>query len=385
MAKPKTRVVPKLNAIMTKGEKIPQSVVLENIKQYIFFGGEQISNILERLEEPAKLEYYEDVWTLVHNPKVDTSAGFVFTPDTMKQGYIGFPQKDFKTLNLIDNKRKLVIPLTTSVYHFLAEDVADIVKALYSKEYKDLEIIIDVSSVLNFMHNRSDYDMYWLLLQSFKDKGIKHKVINFKDFGAIYIDNFFLMSNGFSEFSRFNDIYDYFLDYVKEKDTIPTRKVYLSRSKVPEPEYVEYIDPETGENVKIKPVRIDDNDQLEKMFKKMGFEIIYPEDFETFEDQINFFYSVKTIASLTSSGLTNAIFMQPGGTVIEVITPLTARPISNGEPGYLNREFHNYYKNIAATKKHLYIGLPNPYASMEELNQFLDINENAKKILKQVK
>lgn len=367
-----------------KNKIVEKSIIKEAIKEYIHFSGEQISNLFEAIEEPSRLQYYEDIWTLVHDSSYDMSAGFIFKEENTKLGMVGLPS-EMKTLNLIDGKRKLVIPLTSSVYHFLAEDVADIVSAIVGGPYQDLEIIIDVSGITFLLYNRPEYDMYWLLLQSFKDKKIKHKVVNFREFDAIYIDNFFRLSNGFSEFSRFNDIYEYFLDYVKDKSVEPTRKVFLSRRKVSQPEYFEYVDPFTSETRRADPSRIDDEKALDDMFKKLGFEIVYPEDFESFQDQINFFYSVKTIASLTSSGLTNSIFMQPGGTVVEIITPLTARPISNGDPGYLNREFHNYYKNISATKGHLYIGLPNTYASIDKLKEFFNINQNAEKILKQVK
>jgi hypothetical protein len=379
------RIVPTGNIINTKKNRVPRSVVSQTIKEYIHFQGEQISNILEKIEEPNRLEYYEDVWTLVHPNGLNTAGGFVFTPETTKQGYMSFPPDAFKTLNLVDNKNKMVIPLGSSVYHFLAEDVADIIKILNTEEYKNLELIIDVSSILDFMYKRTDYDMYWLFLKSLNDKKIKHKVVNFKDYGAIYIDNFFLVSNSFSEFERFNNTYNYFLDYITDKTTTPTRKVYLSRTKVPGPTEWDYTDPKTGDIKSAKASRFDDHDRLEKIFKKLGFEIVYPEDFKTFEDQINFFYSVKVVASLTSSGLTNSIFMQPGGTIVEVITPLTARPIAAGVQGFLNKEFHNYYKNLAATKKHLYIGLPCPHSTMDELEEFFVMNESALKLLKQVK
>lgn len=369
---------------MSKKSKIPRSVVLEEFKEYINAGGEQIATIFEKLEQPSHLPHHQGIWTLLPKLEYDSSAGFVFIPETMKNGFVSFPQNT-KTLNLVDNNRKLIIPLTSSVYHFLAEDVADIVKVINSETYGDLELIVDISGSADFIFNRSDYDMYWLLLRSFKDKKIKHKIVNFLDYDAVYIDNFFLISNGYAEYSRFTDIYNYFSDYIEDKNIVPTRKVYLSRTKVPVPEFVEYLDPDTKNPIKVNPERIDDEAGLEKLFKGLGFEIIHPEDFTTFEEQLNFFYSVKTVASLTSSGLSNAIFMQPGGTLIEIVTPLTARPISNGTPGYLNREFHNYYKNIAISKGHLYIGLPNSYAKLNELEDFLELNANAKRILKQVK
>jgi hypothetical protein len=355
----------------------------ETLKEYINFSGEQIAHAYHRIEEPGRMSYHEGLWTLMHPDDYSPSAGFVFREDSMKRGFVGF-REDTKTLNLINGSRKMILPLTSSVYHFIAEDMGDIVKAISDERYSDLELIIDISGVLDLMTNRPDYNMYFLLLQSLVDKKIKHRVVNFSEFDAIYIDEFFLVSNGYSEFSRFENIYNYFLDYVTDKSVEPTRKVYLSRTLVPEPEYHAYVDPETGEPGSFSPTRMDDQSGLESLFEDMGFEIIYPEHFKTFEEQVNFFYSVKTVASLTSSGLSNAIFMQPGGTIVELITPLTARPISNGVPGYLNREFHNYYKNIAASKDHFYIGLPNTSAKLDDFKSFLDRNSNAVRVLKEV-
>lgn len=363
-----------------KNNKIPKSVLASNIKEFVYHLDEQIAHIFQKLEEPELLPYHDGINTLVHAVEVDLSTGFVFRDETLKPGYVAIPNHE-KTLNLIDGNRKLVVTLTNSVYHFLAEDVADIIKAIKG-EYSDLELIVDISGVANFISHRPDLDMYYLLLQSFKDKGIKHKVVNFSDYKAIYIDNFFLVGHGFSDFSRFPDIYEYFLDYIKDKDAQPTKSVYLSRKKVPEPSEHIYPDPKTNDLISVSPKRIDNEERLEELFVSLGFEVVYPEDFETFEEQLNFFYSVKTVASLTSSGLTNSIFMQPGSTVVEVITPLTARPINNGEAGYLNREFHNYYKNMATTKRHLYVGLPNPYCKMEELDDFISSHESAVKVLK---
>lgn len=369
---------------MSQKNKVPKSVLKDKIKSFVFFQDEQIANVFKRLEEPERLVFYDDIWSLVHPKSYDNSAGFVFDEESVKKGYVTLGKGD-NTLNLIDGKRKVIIPITSSVYHFLAEDMSEIVRAVSGDIYKDLEIIIDISGCADLIKDRPDYDMYWLLFQSFKDKKIDHKIVNLSAFNAVYVDNFFLGANGYSDFERFKDIYEYFLDYVKEKDSKPTKKVYLSRTKVPEPEFVQYNNPITNEPETIPPTRIDDHERLEALFKSLGFEIVHPEDFETFEEQLNFFHSVKTLASLTSSGLTNSIFMQPGGNVIEIITPLTARPVNGGQLGFLNKEFHNYYKNIATTKSHFYIGLPNPYASMDDLDNFLLDNENVRKILKQIK
>jgi capsular polysaccharide biosynthesis protein len=57
--------------------------------------------------------------------------------------------------------------------------------------------------------------------------------------------------------------------------------------------------------------------ELLPIFKKYGFEVIYPENI-SFEDQLRIFYSTSVLVGLHGAGLTNMMFMQSGGTVIEI-------------------------------------------------------------------
>lgn len=99
----------------------------------------------------------------------------------------------------------------------------------------------------------------------------------------------------------------------------PYRKVYLSRSHINHRRY------ETKEDhVGYKDdIRLDDEELLEDFFMSKGYEVIVPErKFKTFREQLEYMRSVKVLASVTSSGLTNALFMEDGQFVIEIVAEL---------------------------------------------------------------
>jgi hypothetical protein len=142
--------------------------------------------------------------------------------------------------------------------------------------------------------------------------------------------------------------------------------------------------------------RIDDHSKIEKIFLDLGFEIVYPEDFNNFQEQLDFFYSVKSLASITSSGIVNAVFMPPGGNIIEIVTPLiTQSPVVSNE--YLKKhnvnptdyeidintvqEIHMFYHNLAFFKDHTYIGIPNYSRDSDKLQAFIDNNKILKEML----
>lgn len=366
-------------------KKIPKNKILDVFSGYITQTGEDIAHHYKHIEEHKKLPYSDGIISLVHTEK-RKATNFLFVEENMKPGMVP-SHKGHRTLNLVDNKRKVLYSMTNSVYHFLAEDLGNIVSFLFkSKEYEGLELIIDISGIYETMTTKKSYDMYWFFLQTLMDKKIKHRIVNLFDFDIVYIDNFFLLQHQpFMPMNRIEDIQEYFLDYVSDKKIKPTKKVYLSRRKVGTVKD-ETLTLSDGTTKVVNPDRIDNEELLEKEFSSLGFDIVYPEDFNSFEEQINFFYSVKYLASVTSSGLTNAIFMQRGGALIEVITPLIARPIrADGIPGFLNAEFHNYYKNLAASHDLLYIGLPNPNGIAVEFIDYMERNDNARSIIRNLR
>jgi len=335
---------------------------------------EDVAHIFERLEESSGLPYYggTHVITISQNDYV-YSEGFWFNKDLI------FKSKSSEAtpgaLDLLGGRRKLLVSLPPTIYHFVGETIPYILASL-DQLHGDVDLVIDVSGVGDTMALPSR-DMFHFFFKTLRDKGIAHKVVNFLDFKEVYIDDFFMARPDSLPLENFKNLARYFSSYVKESDYPPTKKVFLSRKKSvnikPIPSYV---DPLTGETKVSDLERIDDEAGLEAVFSSMGFEIVYPEDFSSFQDQINLFNSASHLASLTSAGLVNAVFMQRGTTLIEISTPVIGTPIVGGVKGLQNREFHNYYKNIAATMELLYVALPNPYCKLDEVKDFLSISSD---------
>jgi hypothetical protein len=88
--------------------------------------------------------------------------------------------------------------------------------------------------------------------------------------------------------------------------------------------------------------------------------------------------------------------MQPGGTIVEISTPLiTKSPIITKE--YLMekginpedydldinvvQEIHMFYHNLAFFKEHAYISIPNYFRDSDRIKSFIDANKPLKELL----
>jgi hypothetical protein len=192
---------------------------------------------------------------------------------------------------------------------------------------------------------------------------------------------------------KFDVVADFFNKFVDKNTSQPDKKVFLSRKKIAPQKSQHFANfSHTIDD------RIDDHTELEKIFFDYGFEIIYPEDFKNFKEQIEFFKTVKVLVSLTSSGLVNATFMEPGSTVIEIVTPLlTVSPLINDEYfkqynidptqkenaldfSYIH-EVHMFYHAMSFMKNMLYVAIPNHRRSASEINDFVKNNQILQNIL----
>ena len=332
------------------------------------------------------LPYYKDLYT-VKNTIDHTKFGpipmnFEFTEKNMLLGYI--PSSNIQCLDLTNKNKKIVISLSLSVYHFLAEDLPKLLTAM--SMHPDSEIILDVSNVEEIIHTKG-WDFFNFFVDCLKHRNFKFKIIAFKKYEIVYINNFVVADFAYDSGYSTRVLYNFFKDFIDDKNIVPTKKVFVSRKRVEDENRTSpFI---TNNRPDWNDKRIDDHDLLEDYFKNLGFEIVYPEDFENFKHQITFFYSVKTIASLTSSGLTNAIFMQPGGNVIEIATPLLVlSPIIHSLTGSENveelivKELHMFYKNLAHFSNHMYISIPNSEKQFKILKKNIESNKLLLEILK---
>jgi capsular polysaccharide biosynthesis protein len=105
---------------------------------------------------------------------------------------------------------------------------------------------------------------------------------------------------------------------------------------------------------------------MSNYLSSLGFETIYAEDFDSFEEQIKYFDSVKILVSPTSAGLVNSLLMRKNQTVLEFEVPL----ITNQR-----QSLHSIYTGLCFLSGHLYISIPSMRNSKELINK---INTNKK-------
>jgi hypothetical protein len=354
-----------------------------------------ISRVLET-NFPEGVSNHLPFWEGIHTIKNITETD-VFNPKKLKifelnektvtRGYVD--ADNAKAIHFISPRKKFIKTIVASYYHAIADDLAEIVYVI--DKYPNAELIINVADIRGGL-SKPEWDFVGFFLRCLDDKKVKYTLVELSKFDVIYMNNFTMLTFPFHSGARLDMLSDFFKKYVSNPKQKAYRKVYVSRGKMPWRDQSE-----NAVNFSYQDDnRIDNHQKIEKIFVDLGFEIVYPEDFKTFQDQLDFFYSVKTLASLTSSGIVNAVFMQPGGNIVELVTPLiTQSPVVNDvylmENGIdpkdyeldLNtvQEIHMFYHNLAFFKEHTYIGIPNYFRSSDKIQKFIDSNPSLKEML----
>jgi hypothetical protein len=320
----------------------------------------------------------------IRNINPDTSDDlFYFHPGlNVIEGYV--ESSNASSLNLIDGKKKIVKSICNSFYHSILDDFSEILYAL--EKHPDHEVIIDISDIFKSLHrDNSEWDFFNMFVKQLVEDGVSVKIVELKKYDIIYMDDFRIVEFIYESGKKSNLVYEFFKKMVTDKDIKPTKNVFVSRGMLGmgrnyEVEGLSY----TNDN------RMEDHEALESYFADLGYEIIHAEKFSSFQEQLDYFYSAKTMVSLTGSGLTNAAFMQPGGIMFEIVTPLVVAvpfpgiPKDITDPFYV-QEIHNFYKNLAYYQNHTYACVQNPNRSIDEfkatmentpgLKAFLDRND----------
>lgn len=333
------------------------------------------------------LPFWEDLYTIKNtidefNPRKPKI--FEITESNMTRGYVD--ADNAKAMHFIGPKKKLIKSISPSYYHSIADDLAEIVYGV--NKYKNAELILDVSDIRKYIDTPA-WDFVGFFLRCLDDKKIKYTLVELSKFDVLYINNFTLLTFPFHSGARLDMLSEFFSKYLSNPKEKPYRKVFVSRSNVGWKEPSEHAVNFSYQDDN----RIDSHDKIEKIFVDLGFEIVDTDNFKTFQEQVDFFSSVKTLASLTSSGIVNAVFMKPGGTIVEVVTPLiTQSPVVTDE--YLKeyginpdeyeidvntvQEIHMFYHNLAFFKEHSYVAIPNYYRDSDRIQKFIEANTSLK-------
>jgi capsular polysaccharide biosynthesis protein len=274
------------------------------------------------------------------------------------------------------NQDSVLLALDPSFYHFITESV-HFVAEMYEKNPNTLFII----NCGNLLHpNSPNVRFAKNFIDLLDKKNVNYLVVNLYHQKLIVKD--IKIHKHMSYNKNFcNKIYDFLNEFIDNKDRKPYKKVYVSRKSTPfKNDIVYHLNKSDGvdEMYFNHDKRIDDENKLEEYFKSIGFEIVDPINFDTLKEQINYFYDVKILVSMTGSGLTNSIFMQKEQTVVELVTSMVTRQMHDGKKNIVEESIHNFFVNLSFDKEHYHYAISNVYRNCDIL---IDKLENIKKIL----
>lgn len=332
--------------------------------------------------EQRDLNYFDDLFikefSCVHVIKRDYN-NFDFLIKEMSNE-INLNEKEYK--NFYSNNKKIIININRNFFHFIYERLGVILFLL--PLYPDLEIIF-TSEAFSF----EDHDFISFTLKALDDYKIKYQIIfgnekflinNFYiyDYPSKKINKNIFLNVNFKNINFADLVYNFFKPYFKYVEK-PNKKVLVSRKKVVKE--LEITDGKYFIRPKYFPYdkRIDNEKRLEQTFINLGYEIIYPEDFKSFEEQINYFHNVKKIVSLTGAGLTNCIFMKPQGTVIEIHTTLLVFDKKEN----VFEHVQDLVWCMSYFKEHIHITIPNTKKSSSNIDLYINKNKKLKELLEE--
>jgi|LakMenEpi03Aug12_release.lakeMendotaPanAssembly.Ray.scaffolds.fasta_scaffold245868_2 capsular polysaccharide biosynthesis protein len=298
------------------------------------------ATILESSTDYSDIQFNKDICEI----KINNLINPLLSPNISKtitatEGFLKF----------VSPRKKIFISLDPNYYHFHNDSLGILFG--YYKTIKDCIIVLDISQITNY-ENCSFYNFF---IEFLKNNSIDYELIKCNKDTVIHANNFFTV-NSFPN-GRINIpeiVFNFYKDSLNDLNIKPYKNVYLSRKD------------NRG---------IDDNNKIEKYFNNLGFEIIYSEDFKNFKEQINYFYSVKTLASLSGAGLTNTIFMQENTLILEIMTPHTLDAISTDKIILKKntKQLHYFYNLLTFLKNQTYVSVPNINNSADSLVHKLNI------------
>ena len=265
----------------------------------------------------------------------------------------------------LSENEKFIIHYYGKVGHTILETLMPLAYAIKIKpksrfiidifEYNSLK---ETGETYNLSSQQSNYSQTYFdfMIDMLKFYNINYELVsaNHSNQEFIKLDNFYHFKHSAVRSSTI-DAFMQVLDemYPDRHKVKPFRNVYLSRKKTFIPGLNSLPTDELKNNIDKYYIRVDNETKLEDFLTQNGFEILCPEDFATFEEQITFMSSVKNLLSVSSSGLNNMLFMQPEQTVIELHTTM---PLAN--PFNPEETLHDHYHALGYYKKLIYIALP---------------------------
>lgn len=311
----------------------------------------------------------------------------IYSTDRYQQFYGIVPELvtpediDFSHPNIIpflSEKKKVFMSLMNGPYHFLNDVLGPTLYMI--EQYPDAQYIFEISKMYHFDNSYMTH-----FFKTLHDKKIDFKPIAFKQGDIIVANNFYYFDVGFDYFDNGNRLYKFFEnDYIKDQKK-PFRKLYLSRKMMKDRDYTKnLLDGPTHKHDN----RIINEPLLEEFLKnEYGFEIIVPEEFENFSQQIKHYNEAKTIVSVTSSGLTPACaFTQPGSTIVELMNTMVVplKGIKNPEEIVeVEEALHLFYVTLSFNRGHNFISIPNKNRRAEDIIEIIKRSKSLRSVFEE--
>lgn len=284
--------------------------------------------------------------------------------------------------SLLSSERKLVIRVNATFFHLIFDTFAVVLSEL--KKKPDLVVIL----VLPSINKNLEIGHTGKVLEGFKDylrDKLKVQVLEwlFDATDEAVLNNFYMVSEPMGTMQSAEDLIELF-DVDSRCASVPqSKKVYLSRRKtvsnqgLPKELADNYDDVEIRKKYeyKINDRMIDEN-VLEDYLISLGFEVVCPEDFSSFFEQLEFFAGVRCVVSVTSAGLSNCLFMKQDTTVVELITPLVVPNSATTS----TKSVHPHYQVLSVLKGLNYVGIPHDRIA-SNLVQKIEENSALKNLL----
>jgi hypothetical protein len=242
-----------------------------------------------------------------------------------------------EVLDLTGDEKKVIVQINHYVFGFLFQEIPETLLFYSRISNRKTKIYVNIINPIA----SSDSSLSSFFIKYLNDLNIDVEIISDKDFKELKINNFYVLRGHIDPFYiklLYSKVKKYIVDIKKE----PFRKVYVSRKQ----DFQQ---------------RVDSNKNLEDFFIAAGFEVVHAEDFNDFVKQINYFSECKIIAGISGSGLSNSIFMKPGGTMIELSSFFDIHDSGT------DVEIHHFYKVMADAKDHLYFSIPNLSGKSEKI------------------
>lgn len=233
------------------------------------------------------------------------------------------------------NELKILIHVSDRMYHVLLDAIPLILKI--HKLHPDAKFVLYLRGDTN---SEKTNIFHQCLIEVLEELGANYFIIYnglsnkhspvYKISNFIYLDHTKFNIHDTLSLSDTKDTVDFlkakYLDHRKPMGK--GRKVYLARPRIERDFGAEVF---SGDGSYVNDVRIHEEPKLKKFFLSKGYELLLPETkFASFGDQIRYMSEVEVLAAVSSSGLANCLFMEPGSQVIEilaeVVTVRSVRP-----------------------------------------------------------